>query len=312
MHGHALSGSRKLNRHWQSGVKINGTGLEENLVLFEREIVEEKWPVGEPAYWYYDSEQTHKEIVSHGLYSKKNPVRTKSGFKDLVILTPGNYKVNWKLETHRIQEYSESGKQWNRIVDGSLDNRFGIFGVNMYGMGQNLTIATTKPFDIVSISDNEKYYVGHAENYIAGSDTSTLNDSPWYTNNSLVKRVYPARTTTRSWLGGSSTFNLTSGQENPEIILHIGGKAPFPQYRYTVNSTRKEAWFDKYRDAFSPAIWFLVTENETDLGVIGWIITGKIWLERVGDYTPGERGWKAEILEVPAGYTILGDKGIIS
>lgn len=317
MHGHSLSGSRKLNRHWQSGRRIKGTGLEENLVLFEREIVEEKWPVGEAAYWYYDSEQTHKPIISHGLYSKKNPIRSKSGFKDLVILNPGDYKVHWKLETHNIQEYSNNGEWWNKIVEGGKDNRFGMFGVNMYGMGQSLSIVTQKPEYIVNISDNEKYYVGHGENYIAYGPSSPLLSSSWYTNNDIVKKVRPSRSSTySSFLGvptsGAPTFNMTSGQENPEIILHIGSSAPFPQYRYSVNYTRKEAWFDKYRDAFSPAIWFLFTENAVSLGVDSWIITGKIWLERIGDYTPGERGWKAEILDVPDGWTILGDKGIIS
>lgn len=310
MRGHALGGSRKLNRHWQSG--SGKTGLEENLVFFERELIEREWLSNESPYWEYTSDSTVHGISSHGLYSKKNPVRNKRGFKDLVILQPGDYQVHWKLETHNIQSFTKNNKHYEKIIEGNKDNRFGMFGINMYGMGQWLSLLPHEPYYLVHPTSNEEWYAGHAENYIAGDDTSTLNDSPWYTNNDIVKRVYPARTSTRSFLGGSSTFNMTSGQENPRVILHIGGSAPFPQYQYTMNSSSKEVWFKKYRNSFSPAILFFFTENLSPLGVVSWAITGKIWLERIGDYTPGERGWKAEILRAPEGYTILGDKGIIS
>ena len=311
MHGHALSNTRKLNRHWQSAEK--GTGLEENLVFFERELDVDDWEYDNSPYWIYYSEGSNNQYPSHEQYSKRNPVRNKWGFKPLVILQSGDYQVHWNLSTHKLQNYrDENDERRTKISAGNWDDRWGMFGVNMYGMGQWLNIATQSP-DYIVDTGSEKYYVGHAENYIANGPDTALNDSPWYVNDDIVQKVSPSRTSTRSWLGGSSTLNMNSGQEEPELILHIGAGAPFPQYRYAQNDARQVVWFERYYQSFSPAIWFLFTTNVNGgFGVEGWAITGKIWLERIGDYTEGRRPWKAEILEAPEGYTILGDGGIIS
>ena len=303
MHGHALSGSRKLNRHWQSGSK-RGL-LDENLVYFERSLEETEWRQSEPPYKTCSSEDGVITLESYAVYNNKNKPRNVWGFKDFVIKEPGDYKVHWELYTRDIETFVRDGETWERLGSGNRDARFGMFGVLMFGSGQTMYIYTQEPYYKVDDGDF-KYYVGRAEDYIATPHGGVLDASIFYTNNDIVEYVSPYRTSTASgWLGGTNTFNMNSGTEQPEIILHIGGKAPFTEYSYVKNVVDKTVYFIPNGKYKSPCIRFMFYENVTTYGVISWAILGKIWLERIGDYTDNTDGWLPEILDAPSDWTII-------
>lgn len=309
MHGHSLSGSRKLNRHWQSGRK--STTLNENLVLLDRDIDVTEWVASESPYWIFTSETVHSQLLSHQIYTKRNKERNRQGFKELVILQPGNYKVHWNLRTRLIESFTKDDVLWERLTEQNADARFGMFGVIMYGLGQQLSIATQEPYYIIDNNITGRYYCGRAEDYIAQYSGSSFSSATWYINDEIVQNVSPYRNSTSSWLGGANTFNMVSGQEQPEVILHIGDKAPFPQYEITRDTENKTAFFRINKLYSSPAISFLFCENVSSLSVYSWAILGKIWLERVSNYTQPDRRWLPEILTPPTGYTIIGDGGIL-
>lgn len=308
MHGHALSGTRKLNRHWQSGSKKST--LEENLVYFERDLDVTEWKTHDAKYWLLDSDLVEIVSDSHESYNRRNTERSSMGFKNLVITEPGDYKVHWNLKTRNIERFTRNEEEWFRIVSGNKDDRFGLFGVVMYGMGQFINIATTQPYS--QRTDNGiEWYPGQAADYLAHIGGGVGNLARSYYNSTIGVEVSPYRTSTGSWLAGANSFNMVSGQEEPELILHIGAKAPFPQYSLSRDIANKEVWFDLKGRYKSPFIRFLFVENISSLGIIEWIVTGKIWLERIGDYTE-DTGWKSRIISAPDGYTILGDGGIIN
>ncbi len=307
MHGHSLSTTRKLNRHWQSGSK--GTGLEENLVFFERELNETEWPIGQSPYWIYNGEMVTTESRTFRTYSKRNVPRDIYGFRDLVILQPGDYKVHWNFATHDVERVTRDGETYERITSANHDNKWGMYGAIMYGMAD--PSMSQYPVYKQVVNADFKYYAGHAEDYLANGYTA-LQTAAFYANTDIVKKVNPSRSSTASFLTCPPSFNLVSGYEQPEVILHIGGSAPFPRYKITIDTTNKTVWFKLDEKTTSPCIAFLFVENVSSLSTPGWAITGKLWLERIGDFTPDTDGWQAAVLEAPSDYTILGNRGIIS
>lgn len=311
MHGHALSGTRKLNRHWQSGSKK--AGLEENLVFFEREIDVEEWKMGECPYILCTSEDVVTRIDSHETYNKRNTPRDIWGLKPLVILNSGDYKVHWNITTRRIESFTRDNESWQRLLETTRNDQYGMFAINMFGLGEDAGVGLPQEPEYIetkshNISLEYKYYAGHAENYVAYPRGGIFDFSRFYMNDEISDIVTPYR----GMSGGTNCFNLVSGQETPEIILHIGSAAPYPQYEVSFDDYDKYAFFIVENRLKSPWISCFFYENVNALGSVSWVCVGKIWLERIGDYTPGQKRWLPEILEVPAGYTILGNRGIIS
>lgn len=301
MHGHALSGTRKLNRHWQSG---GGFELEENLVFFEREKDITEWrnePGDDEPYWIH-----YKTGMSLNLgkwlqlpYEKKNPERSLNGFKQLVITRPGDYKVHWELETHKVESFNRDGDDWQRIVEGDYNQNFGMFGVNMMPP-VDYYVLSPDAVERYLTTNGVRYYTGGCDSYIAWHPQGNWGYERLYENTDLPSiLVSPSRSSTRTlhWWNnnydGAYTFNLNSGNETPEIILHIGSKAPFPEYDFTPYGD--EAHFEITGYYYAPLIDFLFVDNMSG-SAAQCAVTGKIWLERIGDYTDLYEGWEPKIL----------------
>ena len=184
-----------------------------------------------------------------------------------------------------------------------------MYAVVMYGLADPVTGIQAPEYIVNGSLAGTKYYVGEAGDYVP--DTSGGNAQTWipfYVNNEIVKYVKPVRTSTSGWLFGCNTFTLSSSNEQPPLIYHIGGKAPFTHYQFLYDNDSREVWFGNEGYFRSPCFQFAFLNNSNSVGAI---MTGKIWLERIGDYTSGKDRFLPRITAVPSGYTIKGNGGII-
>lgn len=307
MHGHALSGSRKLNRHWQSGSSFK---LEENLVFFEREIDVTEWK-DEPGdiipYWkYFKGGTLDKGKWIHEDYKKKNPERDIKGFKQLVFTQPGDYKVHWNIETHEVENFIREGKNWNKIGTGNFNQNFGMFGVNMFPRVDYIQLRPGE-VDRYRLQNGLEYYTGGCDSYIAWHPSGVWGDELLFESD-ISFLVIPSRKSTTTKHGyndnydGAYTFNLSSKtkEQVPEVILHVGDKAPFEEYTVKVQrnpeTREREIVFEHEGFYYAPLIDFLFADNIPGPSITSCIITGKIWLERIGDYTDLYEGWEPKAL----------------
>lgn len=315
MHGHALSTTRKLNRHWQSG---NGGSIydKENLVLFEKELdPTQEWYNTEEPYlmWNTSGVQSTHGFLSYGVYGTRDSItRTEAGFLHFNIKRPGNYRLHWDLHTRLVEQYTDAhgDLKW-RILDHGIDDTFGIFGTWMYGLAQTIWAWPSKPLDKDELN-GVKFYTGAPNQYIANKGGDLTTDfATSYINDDIVKYVSPFRTSTKVGLPsyyGANTFNLKDLNEQPPLIFHIGDKHPY--YNYTITILNNEAYFAKSSNKYtSPPIALQFITLPRNAGI--FIVYGKIWLERIGNYTQEGQRWLPRIYEVPTGITILGDGGII-
>lgn len=318
MHGHAQSGSRKLNRHWQSGGKYTGGSggggslLEENLIYFDRVLDPNnmEWEDGQPnQYFIKGPSDPFFELYTHEQYSKNIKFeRSLVGFKPIVITRPGDYQVKWDLKFNKMTNR-------HKVSEVSYANKCGLVGVIMYSLGDSLSTLKTSPTSynsaFLNANDKAEYYTGTVADYIADQTGSPARNASFYDNNEFVQYVNPSRSVTSGWFFGNNSFNVKSSNEVPPLILHIGGQAPFNHYEIAHDPITNDVYFNVDYQHVCPGIKFLFT-YDSDSFDPSYAITGKIWLERVGDYTEVQEGWLPKITKVPEGYTILGNGGIIN
>lgn len=245
--------------------------------------------------------------MSHSTYNlSRPPVRNKMGFQDFIILQPGDYQLHWNLKTHRYETFTKDDESFCRIISGDCDANYGIMAAIMYPQAQPLGVAmSSAPYYKETDSSGCIYYAGRAADFVTPYyDRPAFQENVQFINEHIIQYVVPYRSTTLNvgWLTitGANSFFLTDGQEENTLIFHIGDKAPFPQFQFQAQNN--EAWFRKTGDYFSPAIYIYATQN-LGLNDVA-IVTGKIWLERIGDYTDNQDGWEKEILSVPSGWVI--------
>lgn len=326
MYCHALSGSRKMNRHWQScsGSERGGHGpgpnvpIEkyENLILFEKELDPHttEWPVGEkyPPYYVTISDVEIDNYLSYDYYKGSNiMVRNTMGFQPVSIMKPGNYQLHWNLHTRKIEYFNDNGVMKWKVLSGNIDSKFGIVGALMYGLAQKIYVYTSKPqykYETAARPAGIKYYAGEVSDYIADKGDSVFSGVSSYINDDIVEYVNPIRTTTKTGVFGANSLKLKSNDEVPPIIFHIGDKKPYHNYVLQVDRNN-DVYFTADGNLSSPAIRIIFVNNGATEQ--NGIVLGKIWLERIGDYTPTIDRWLPRVYEVPSGYNILGDGGII-
>ena len=306
MHGHSLCGTRKLNRHWQSGGSLGVPG--ENLVYFEKQLnTQDECPTNSdnPLYHVILDPYIINSFRSHANYNGNLADRTLEGFRPLSIIQPGNYQLHWTLDFRKLEKFTKNGVEHYRFIDGDINDKIGMFGAIMYGAAQ--PFRAQKPDYVINGSlAGSTYYVGGAGDYLADGDGLI---TPLYADSNIVKYVTPSRLSTRSF-NTPSSFNIASSNEQPPIIFHIGGKAPFYDYQFTYNNTNHEVYFHEDGRYRSPEFQFPFCYNHNTVTNHA-AMTGRIWLERIGDYTQDGERFLPRILTVPNGYTIKGNGGII-
>ena len=286
MHGHALSGSRKLNRHWQSASK--GLDRFENLVIYDAPLSVTEWPETDHPYLQFAGGTTAMGFANYGVAGTvrrvfaRNDVARVSGYKPLFITKPGKYQLHWNLMFPAIESFTRDGTTYYRTTGNMINaSTLGFMHTGMYGAGQHIIAQSTACKERQFWSGVE-YYTGAHYNYLpenaAGTFTGALysdgaNDiviTPSHQTGPLFDRVY--------------LWDLDSDTLNEDIIFNIKHGAPFEQMSDTQSA-----------EYTAPAICLHDYRYSLATSPAG-IAVGKVWLERVGNYE-ADMTWDPYIIQ---------------
>lgn len=269
MRGHMLGGTRRLNRHLQSGRRGD---LEESLIWYDKGLTETRFPTLAVPYMIGGNGLTISAAGDSlsNLYSKhKKYERSADGFRPVVITKAGRYQLRWHLTPYEI----DFDFQGNYVV-GNVAHDVGVAGVMFYGAAD--PNKSSAPLNTAGGWITHEYYCGYNKNYLAGSN-GTIGDgilpATWPYDNGATY-IGPV-TNIGSIISGTYVVSFNSDNVTP-IYFDISGVSPFPDLLVKQDGSG----FSVKTNYTMPAIHF-VTYGSYDTGSV--ILVGKLWLERVGE-----------------------------
>ena len=282
MRGHMLGGTRRLNRHLQSGRRGS---LEENLIWYEKGLTETQFPTLAVPYMIGGNGITISAAGDSlsNLYSKhKKYERGANGFRPVVITKSGRYQLKWKLTPYEIN----FDLQGNYIV-GNVAHDVGVAGIMFYGAAD--PNKASAPLNTAGGWGTPEYYCGYNKNYLAGANGEIgegFLPATWPYQSERTIYIGPV-SNIGSLFSGTYVASLNSDSVTP-VYFDISQKSPFPDLLVKHDGSG----FSVKTNYTMPAIHF-ITYGSYDTGSV--ILVGKLWFERIGD-SESEDIWEPKIL----------------